>query len=355
MAYKIFHFTKEGEFFKNLDTLKRQPNVPIKTMLFIYDFRYKLLDILNKIKPYDYEKSSYKIELEDEETLLLDLDIRKDSEKLSESNGKVFLLVYKKQPLCIMITNSDRKYFNNVLNFFNKYYPLLSRIFLRSYEIKDLLTKVEHLDKIQLAVKNYVVKRYYIKPKTEIAYEKISFDDVFKRASENFLWVDSISLDILKNSTSGNIRINRRGLISYIGLDFSSVFSLFISKILDNYARLYSEILSERSRSLEKLEPRPLRFAIEEEIFRSSKDLEQFLQSLHKNLYNWGYSVLFKEGSYIFLLLHDYQTGSSYEILISSSSEIFVIPQTQVTSISFSTLLNFLVNTYDGVIEDVKQ
>lgn len=40
--YKIFHFTKEGEFFKKLDTLKRQPNIPIKTMLFI----------LNKIKAY---------------------------------------------------------------------------------------------------------------------------------------------------------------------------------------------------------------------------------------------------------------------------------------------------------------
>jgi len=355
MTYKIFHFTEEGEIYKKLDTLKRQPNVPIKTMLFIYDFRYKLLDILNKIKPYDYQESSYKIELENEEHILLDLDIRRNSEKLYDSNGKVFLLVYKKQPLCIMVTNSDRKYFNNVLNFFNKYYPLLSRIFLRSYEIKELLTKVEREDKIQLAVKNYVVKRYYIKPKTEIAYEKISFEDVFKRASENFLWVDSISLDISKDTLLGNMRINRRGLISYTWLDFCSIFSLFISKIINNYARLYSEILSERSRSLQKLEPRPLRFAIEEEIFRSSEDLEQFLQSLHKNLYNWGYSVLFKEGSYVFLLLHDYQTGSNYEILISSPSEIFVIPQTQVTSISFSTLLNFLVNTYDGVVEDVKQ
>ena len=357
MTSKIFHFVEGGEHLKKLDNLKRFSNIPIKVMLFIYDFRYELLDILEKLKPYEYKNTSYSIDLEDENIILLNLNVVRNSEEtLNKKNGKIFLLISKEVPFCILVTNTDRRHFSNVLNFLNKYYPLLSRVFLRSHEMNELLLRIQKEDKAEISVKNYVVKRYYVKPKTEVAYEKISFETVFKRATENFLWVDSIFLDITKGMFSGSVRINRRGLISYTGnLDYSTIYSLFISKILDKYSKIYSNILTERSRTLQDLEPKPVRFYVDEEIFKSPNDVDQFLDSLHKNLHNWGYSVLFKEGSYLFIMLHDYQTGSSYEILISSPSEIFVIPQTQVTSISFSTLINFLVNTYDGAVEDVRQ
>ena len=356
MPYKIFHFTAGGEHLKKLDNLKRFSNIPIRVMLFIYDYRYNLLDILERLKPYEYKNSSYTIELEDENIILLNLNVVRNSEEmLNKKNGKIFLLISKKAPLCILVTNTDGRHFSDVLNFLNKYYPLLSRIFLRSHEMKELLSRIQKEDKVEISVKSYVVKRYYVKRETRIAYRKMNFEEVFKKAEEEFLWVDNLLLEITKNMFTGSVRINRRGLISYTGnLDYSIIYSLFISKILDKYHKIYYDILNKRSRTLQDLEPKPVRFYVDEEIFKSSEDINQFLESLHKNLHNWGYSVLFKEGSYLFVMLHDYQTGSSYEILISSPSEIFVIPQTQVTSISFSTLINFLVNTYDGVVEDVK-
>ncbi len=356
MTSKISHFVEGGEHLKKLDNLKRFSNIPIKVMLFIYDFRYKLLDIFEKLKPYEYKSSSYSIELEDENIILLNLNVVRNSKEVpNKKNRKIFLLISKGAPFCILVTNIDRRHFSDVLNFLNKYYPLLSRIFLRSHEIRALLSKIQKEDKVAISVKSYVVKRYYVKPETRVGYKKTSFEEVFKKADEEFLWVDSIFLDITKGMFSGSVRINRRGLISYTGnLDYSTIYSLFISKIFDKYHKIYYDILNKRSRTLQDLEPKPVRFYVDEEIFKLSEDIDQFLDSLHKNLHNWGYSVLFKEGSYLFIMLHDYQTGSSYEILISSPSEIFVIPQTQVTSISFSTLINFLVNTYDGAIEDVE-
>jgi hypothetical protein len=353
MTYKIFHFTPEGEVFKILDNLKRFSNIPIKTMLFIYDHRYGILDILEKLKPYTYRNSSYSKILDDEHVLLLDMDIVKDSDKIPKDNGKVFFLISKKEPFGVMITNSDSKHFSKVINYFNKHYPLISRIFLRSHEIKDLLDIVEK-ENATIIIKNYVLKRYYVKKKVDMSWEVIGHKRLFEKATESFLWVDSIFLDIIKNGVSGKVRINRRGLISYIGLDYSMIFSLFIEKILKKYSKIHSDILIDKSRNLENLEPQAIRFFIEEDVFKSSEDVTQFLKSMHKSLHNWGYSVLFKEGSYLFVILHDYQTGSSYDLLISSPSEIFIIPQTQVTSISFNTLINFLTNTYDGAAENVQ-
>ncbi|WP_287586419.1 hypothetical protein [Candidatus Borrarchaeum sp.] len=353
MVSKINHFTDAGELFRRLDTIERFPNVPIKTVLFIYDFRYKLLDILDRITPQEYQKSSYKIKFENDDVVLLDVKIVKDLDIISSDRRKVFLIIDKNKPFCILITNSEGNYFKKVLSFFNKHYPLLSRIFLRSNEIKDLLNYLEEKEEAKLTVLSYVVKRYYVRPETRIAYEKISFREVFDKASDDFLWVDSIYLAIEKRSKS-KIRINRRGVISYYrNLDYSNIHLILISQILIKYSKIYTSILMERSRSLENLEPRPVRFFINEDVFNSSEDIDRFLEALHKYLLNWGYSTLFKERNYLYLILHDYQTGSSYDILISSPYEIFVTPQTQVTSISFGALVNFLVDNYDGVVENV--
>ncbi len=352
MVYKIFHFTPEGGPFKILDNLRSYSNIPIKTMMFVYDYRYNILEIIDKYKSEMFKNSSYAKIIDDENTLLIDLNIVKNPEDPLTDNGKTLFLVSKKQPFGILISNTSSRKFGHIIQYFNKYYPLISRIFLRSNEIKELLNSLEE-ENAKIIVRNYVLKRYYVKRKIDVGYEVINHNELFKIAQDNFLWVDSIQIDISTDNFNGKIRINRRGRISYRGLDYSTIFSLLIEKIITKYSKKHSDILVKKSRTLNNLEPQPVRFFVDEEIFNSHDDIEQFLKSMHTNFNNWGYSILFNEGSYLLAILHDYQTGSSYDIIISSPSEVYIIPQTQVTSISFNALINFFIKNYDGEVENV--
>jgi len=351
--YKIFHFTEEGKTFRKIDNLKKFPNTPTKVVLFAYDDSYDSLKLFNKRKQYEYENTSFKIEYNDEESTLLNFKIRRNGEEEEDKNNEVFLLVLKKIPIAIMITNINSYYLKEKLRFFNKFYPFMSRVFFRSYEIERLLEFVEKEHEVDIFVKNYVVKRYYENPETRVCYERTKYKQVFKIASENYLWVDSILLEIEKeNKIIFRVRISRKGIISFVGTDYSKIHLWIINNIIQNHYSMYRNILKNRSRTINNIEPRPVKISIVDEVFNEQKDIEQLMDIIYKGLNNWGYSILYQEGPYAFIMLHDYVTGSSYEMLICSKSEIFITPQTQVTPISFNNLLNLLLDNYDGSVEN---
>ncbi|MEK6910525.1 MAG: hypothetical protein AABW82_02020 [Nanoarchaeota archaeon] len=354
MDYKIFHFTKEGEVFKILDSIKPLPNKPLRSLVFLYDNRKPLYELLEKLKPIDIEGINFLTEYENDEVKLLKIILENHDEKVKDKI-KNYLLIAKNAPFVVLITNIDKDGFNKILSLLNRYSPILSRIYLRSFEIKEILEKIENEDKAEIAVKSYVLKRYYVKKKIDLAWENITYKELFNKANENFLWVDGIQLSISERGNSGSVRINRKGIIQYGSLLYSTIEKLFLEKIISKYSKFYEDILKERSRNLTSLEPKPIKFVMDEEVFRQPEDIDQFINSIHKTLNNWGYSILFKEGIHLFMLIHDYNAGSSYELLITSSSEIIVIPQTQVTSLSFNGLVNFLMRNYDGEVIDGKQ
>ncbi len=352
METKIFHFTEEGKIFARMDNIKKISHVPQKIAVFVYDDRYQNnpLELFKKYNPQTYQNTTFSIEFENELWVCLKFNIVKNDVEVSkERDAEVFVLVSKKTPIVIMLTSCKREQFEDKLNYFNKFYPFLSRIFYRSFEINELLASAENLNKLNISVKSYVVKRYYEKPKTEVCYEDINYGEAFRKASENYLWVDSIQLRI---DEKGMLRINRRGVISFYGFDFSSVYSWFITKIIEKQTKLYMSVLKNKSRTLDNLEPKPIKFTILDDIFKTPEDIQQLIKLIGSKLSNWGYSILYNDGPFLSMILHDYVSGSSYDLLIGSASEILIIPQTQVTPISFNQLINFLMNNYDGEIEN---
>ena len=354
MPYKLTHFIEGGEIAKIFDNIEKVPIASIKVAIFLYDSRLLPMDIFNRLKPYKFKNSSFKTEYEDGDNILLDFNIVKEGGVAQRPDDtQVFLQVCKKEPLAILVTNSDSVYFEEVIHFFNKFYPFLSRIFLRSEDIKNLLISAKEKSGYDITVKNYVLKRYYVKKKIESTWEIIDYLDLFKKAAQDFLWVDGIYIHMTKaEGIVGMIRINRSGILKYSHTDYTTIYKLFIKQMLDNYLEKFGSVLKEKGRSINNIEPHPIKFVMNEEIFRDSKDAEQLITLMHKSLHNWGYSILSQEGGLLFITLHDYVSGGSYDILITSISEILIIPQTQVTSLSFNKVIMFLTETYDGVIED---
>jgi hypothetical protein len=348
MDTKISHFYAGGTVFRTLDGIRRIPKTPLRLVIFIYDTRQSFIDILNAMIE-DLTDFRYVTAHEDAENILLKISLSTNGDA---DGTEAYLLVYKLDPYVILVTNAGRQKLRRIISFWNAFYPLLSRIFFRSDDIRKLLAHIERQHGLEILVKDYVLKRYYVNKKIDMAWENIGYEELFEMAAENLLWVDSIHVAIAKKTSLGNIRINRKGVIQYEGCTYSAVESLFVRSIRSKYLKFYDHFLTERSRSLENRQPHPVIFVTDEDAFRSPADTALFLKHVKQSLSNWGYSTLYEEGIYLFLLLHDYSSGSSYEILIASTSEIIVTPQMQVTSLSFNTLINFFLNHYDGRVED---
>lgn len=354
MPLKITHFYEGGEVFKTFDNIKKIPAASIKVVLFLYDIRKPLIDTIETLKPSSFKNSDFKKIYEDAETQLLKFNIIKNNETKQPEHTEVYLLIFKNTPFAMLITNGDSKYFfYDIVPFFNKYYPFISRIFLRSEEILELLNNVEKEKGMEIVVKNYVLKRYYVKKKIETTWEIINYKDLFKKAKQDFLWVDGVYINLKKDDeVLGKVRISRKGIIRYSAMDYTEIYNLFIGALLSKYGIRYDTILKERARSINNIEPRPVKFTINEDVFKDQRDVDQLIELIHSSMQNWGYSILYREGAYLYLVMHDYISGSSFDIFVASISEIIIIPQTQVTSLAFNTLINFLMRTYDGMIEN---
>ena len=380
MGYNLHHFGEDGEIIQILDNI-RKTRSPIRTVAFIYDLRGKpLLDVLEKSKPENYCNSKFSIKKETHNFVLLSLEINKsraeesrkhieddsdedESEELLEefesvdelikkTNETNLLLIYKQQPFAIYITNAVRTRFLSNLKFFNKYYPFFSRIFFRSKEIRSILDKLVKHDELQIEVVNYVLKRYYVNKRVDMGWEKVDYHELFERAYHNFLWVDGIYITVASKEFSGKIRVNRKGIIQYEDLAFYTINDLVLNDVLQKYEQTHKEILSVRTRNLKHLEASPIKLILREEAFKSVDDIKQFIHLAEKGLREWGHSLLYVEGIHLCMILHDYEAGSSFDLYITSSNEIIIIPQTQVTSVSLNKLVSHIIENYDAWVEN---
>lgn len=354
-SLKLYHFSDEGSFFKELNTIEKLPHTPIRSAIFMYDERYDLFSVLSEFKSdWDIIKNFDKIK-EDKEKTLYSCKVRKNKD--NEQNIKkirTFLIIYKSKRIAVLISNQRGDGWSSTLSVFKKFYPFMDRIFLRSFQILEILDYLENETGLNFLVKSYVAKRYFEKPRSEVCYEKIDYKTAFERAIEERLWVDSIWMSLKDDGNSiGNVRLNRKGIFSYSGISFSVFFNSFIKKAISFYIRTYMTILENKSRNLDSLDPKPVRIILKDEVFTENESFKKFVEMINNGLRNWGHSVIGSEGAFGQIMLQDYNSGGSFDIHIVSSKEIYIIPQTQVTTVTFNNLLRIILDNYEGDIENV--
>jgi hypothetical protein len=347
---KLHHFSDKGKFFRKLDLMKKLPNSPFRAAIFMHDKRYDLIPVFQEFQSdTSFIKKFIELEEDSEKKLYL-CEFEKDDLK---DQSKLYFIVYKQKKISILISSQPRERWKESLGFFRRFYPFLTRIFLRSFQILEVLSYVEKESGLDLIAKSYVAKRYFGSPRSEICYEKISYKEAFNQALGNSLWIDSIWIGIEgKQGSLGSVRLNRRGIFSYSGLSFSEFYEQFITKTIDFFINSYLSILEDKTRSIEKLEPKPIKIVLSDDVFVDKESSDKLIERIKTGLRNWGYSIINNEVIFQQIMLHDYDTGSSFDLHITSSREIYIIPQTQVTEISFNKLLTFILDNFEGEVEN---
>ncbi len=341
----LFHFTEKGQFFKKLDNLAPIGQSPIKCILFISDNRYPIAELITQWNPKKFRFKLVEV-AEDLEKKLFQVITQHTEE------GETYFIVGKELPFCIVLSNLEGKEFRAMLRIFNSYYPFLSRIFLRSDNILEILQAIEKKHTVKISATKYVKKRYYVDPKTDVCYEDTPYLEVFKKVQDERLWVDQITVSIEKNKKyDGQFGISRKGKLTYLATDFANVYNLFITEILSRQKETYEKFLTLKSRSFQAPAAKLIRIKLAEDIFNTPEAGQKFMNCLNK-LPNWNYSVISKRDPFYHYFIHDSITGSSYDLLVPAFNEIHIIPQLQVVPLSLNKLLSQILDDYEGVLEN---
>lgn len=252
--------------------------------------------------------------------------------------------------LFMIASDSKCAIFKNLVNRIVSYnYPLLSQVFLKDSEMKQLFSRVEEQDKVRTMI--YKIS-YYSRTKQQksLAWTgrpKRPYDEVFADLEEEDAWIKRIDFD-------APIQVMEKNAPKLIMLFDGSISRNCYFKIKEGLNDFYRCIikrsvemiverlgyLQKRSESADNVRPEPLVIQFNEPIFKDEGWNEKFIENMAQ-LKNISITELHKN-PYMHLSILDYLDGSSYGVWIVSDNEINIIPQARATVASMTRLLNHI-------------
>lgn len=265
----------------------------------------------------------------------------------------------------IVLTDAGSYYTAHVLEtFFEKLYPMVSKLFLNYSQMRFLLKIIRESCKGKTTLTFFTIKRTKA-PKsnedgtcryteeTEILWGENVDEDIKKRISEGFIVrVDRLDFELRDDADAMVLKaqISRKGLSK---LKFGS-FSAFYQNVVFNaieYGRKQKKFYDKRERNFEegRIHLRPLQINYLER-FRE----EQLGRFARKITDSYSISIIHGGNPYFVADLCDYQEGSSFGVAILGNS-ITVTPVTRATPSAVWKVLSEIQEILgDGEIVDVR-
>ncbi len=121
--------------------------------------------------------------------------------------GKFLLLKHPRGHVYIILTHEKPKFIKcGIINFFNKYYPKVSRTFIDSFYMKTILQNLEKkLGGMKIRSTRVVSKSRIIssgakkKIESDVKWTDVLYEETFRKAFENDEWIKSIDFVLTSN------------------------------------------------------------------------------------------------------------------------------------------------------------
>lgn len=357
--YRIKDFFPGKEIFGILNRIKTGQNMPLRITLFISNFEKSFSDILSLASKDMHISEKFKNknlilrEINTEETLKeqkIKCPHCKKDFAIDEENNlnlKSYLIEFIGNNLIILISNFNRYNHNKIIKEFDNLNPLISRIFYRSSDIKQIFNKLSEKS-IEVVGKDCVAKRMYSGKKTNVIYQDGTVEEFFNEARKENVWIDSIRVSITK---IGELRISRRGHINYSKpFDFENFFDMFLQTIIEEIINRRDK-LKDKSRKIEQPDKvNMIKLKLERNYFSDEININKLIQKLIANK-DYEVGILYLSTIVTHISLFDYANGCGFDIYINSESEINIVPQTQTTENALDSLIIEINNLFDEVIK----
>ena len=272
--------------------------------------------------------------------------------KLPDTNIYVALISGKQKHIRLVI-----------MRYFEHYYSHISRLFLNSKQLEDLLDIIKNkldcsiiTDQVvsysRLRKKNltYPVASYRMR-EASMRWTEEDYKISFQKESESDLDIDKITFFARKEekllfhaglAREGLFRCNKNALSFY----------KVVIQYLMNVGNKKIKIFSNKSIIDNKGKIQPISIMYKNNIF-ADKDQFKKLARCIAELPNSSNSV-YHGNPYLHMSLVDYMDGSSYEIWVVSQEKIIIIPQLRSTFKSISRLCEHVMKKFqEGELEEL--
>jgi len=264
----------------------------------------------------------------------------------------------------IILTDADSYFITHVLErFFEKLYPMVSRMYLNYSQMCSLLENIRESAHASTTQTFFTIKRERRKPtkerifpqkkETEFLWGEDVDEEISRVISEGFI-VKVNRLDFLltdeRNAIFLKAQITRKGLSKLMFGSFSAFYQNVVLKTID-YGRDRRNFYDKRERSVDKGVPRLHPLQINYTVDFRNDELSDFAKKISAS---YSTSVIHGGNPYFVANLCDYEDGSSFGVAVLGNA-VTVTPLTRATPAAVSRLLHRIQEIMgDGDISSVE-
>jgi hypothetical protein len=311
---------------------------------------------LSKIKEKNFPHFSFKFNckklLSIKSARLYMIEVSKISVNINheESNGYFFLIEDIVNDAFVVITPDNKRFLKRVVHLFMQtyLYGAISRVYITSKDIYDILNKIEEDNNIKLFTRWCTGKRLFSQnPDTIIKFvdKLIPFDEAFEQAQRekmNINWIQIESkleeLDESRVKFSISRSCDVTSSLKNINLVYI-IFGFILSK-----GKLTQSFL--KGREIKPNTPaRPIVLGFREKLLEDLDRKKKLIETFDKYK-KCNYSVIHGGNPHIYLYISDRLDKSSYSIRSVGSDKILIIPLLKSTYSSLIRFIEFLSENF---------
>jgi hypothetical protein len=287
----------------------------------------------------------------------------KEGGELKEEEGDFFVYEHPEyNKVYVALTIESNNFFRRaVLPFFDSHFPQMMMTFITHRKLRKLLETFQLENQFSNLIITHASHRCRFnekgKPEKEvpgITWFNRDLNEAFNWVYQNNGWFQSLKFRAMRqNYPAAEISITRQGVIRTTHL-FSKVFESFvlpICKIIHENNEFFGNRSRRDNRNL-AAKPLTIDFGIDQ--FSDPLENIKFIQSLRR-LNKSSISVL-HGNPYIHLSVIDYFDGSTFDLWVLNSNQLFIVPQMRGSVFSIKRLINHIFDTYaEGDIKDYQE
>lgn len=353
------HFGEEdSDLYRHLSSVDGFGGRPVTIIILLEDPKYRFLEIIDDWLPRKYSNTEYTVKKYENHTVVdLDLNLEDETNKVecphchheiskeelldSKEDNKLSLVFSNDDnPVFYLITNKkSQEIRNKVLDFFNSFYPIVSRVGYRSSDLKNILVSLSN--DYSVKINDYVAERRY-GDKTTIREhpQEMKAEEAFSKARDSETWIDNLECEIAGRRT----RLSRDGRIQlYKDYRTKDAVKEIIEPLIEVSVEEFRQI-----KKLKEQESDPkLTYETAEKVFTEEVGANKIIESINSlDKFEVGRISIQKEKPE--LMIKDYKSGTSYLLNVVGEDKLIIFPQEDLRVMSLYKLLHEVSSLYEG-------
>jgi hypothetical protein len=273
------------------------------------------------------------------------------AELSADGTAAIFLWQYPGKPVAVGLSCQDREVFEYIIDAMHLYAgPLLSRIFLRTGEVRSALNTLARSGMAgSIRVREVVYKSLIDDPqsvkrvRTNREWTDEDYAVIFDKLGEDKGWLSSLKIEVHGSALAfGRIWRDSTFACEH-GYQFFSntVLPSLVAAVMDS-----QRFFENRGRSsTPNGQSRPIRIVYGQNVFSDKRQNHRLIAVL-RQLKEAGLSVI-HPNPYLHAAILDYADGSSYDIWVTTPTSIVILPKRKASVHSIARLCNHICEEFE--------